>query len=348
MKSKRLTSLSRGGGCGCKIEPKVLHEILKDTIKMPIPDEVIVGINTSDDAAVYQINENQVLIATTDFFTPIVDDPEHFGEIAATNAISDVYAMGGKPIFALAIVCMPTKILTTEQISKILNGGKKICIKAGIPIVGGHTIDSEEPIYGLIVLGLASPENIRKNSNAKIGNKLILGKPIGMGIYSSALKRGQLPENYYSIMISNATQLNSIGANSFVLSKSFAITDVTGFGLAGHAWEIANGSKTDLQIFWNKVPILPGVKDLIKLGFVTGASQRNWESFKDKVVINSSLKLDDRNLIFDPQTSGGLLIAVDSVYVDEILKEFKKNHYIAAEIGEIIERKTEFSKVFVE
>ena len=338
MNKIRLTELSNGGGCGCKIEPAILSEILKNTIKMPMPDELIVGIETSDDAAVYQLNENQALIATTDFFMPIVDDPEHFGAIAATNAISDVYAMGGKPIIALAIVGMPISTISTDTISKILSGGKKICLAAGIPIAGGHTIDSTEPIYGLVVLGLVHPTKIKKNSNAKIGDKLVLGKPIGMGIYSSALKKNALSKTQYSIMLKFGTQLNSIGYDLALTSYVSSITDVTGFGLAGHAWEMAKGSNHDIKIFWDNVPLLPGINDLSSKGFVTGASYRNLNSFEEKVVLNPKLSSIAKNLLFDPQTSGGLLVSVNASQVDNVLKEFEKKGYVAGEVGEVVQK----------
>ena len=335
MKKIRLTELSNGGGCGCKIEPSILSEILKSTTKMPIPDELIVGIETSDDAAVYQLNQTQALIATTDFFMPIVDNPEHFGAIAATNAISDVYAMGGKPIFALAVVGMPISKMSTETISKILTGGRKICSSAGIPIAGGHTIDSTEPIYGLVVLGLIHPKKIKKNSNAKEGEKLILGKPIGMGVYSAALKKNFLSESQYLTMLKFGTQLNSIGYHLSSSSFVSSITDVTGFGLAGHAWEMANGSNHDIDLFWNNVPLLPDIHDLVLKGFITGASHRNFNSFKTKVVLSPKLSCATKNLLFDPQTSGGLLVSVDSSKVSNILKEFKEKGYVAAEVGEV-------------
>jgi selenide,water dikinase len=338
MKNVKLTELSNGGGCGCKIEPRILTEILKNTINMPIPDELVVGIETSDDAAVYLLNETQALIATTDFFMPIVDDPIHFGAIAATNAISDVYAMGGKPILALAIVGMPISIIPTETISKILDGGRKICADAGIPIAGGHTIESSEPIYGLVVLGLVHPANIKKNSNAKIGDKLLLGKPIGMGIYSSALKKNALSVEQYSLMIKYGTQLNSIGHELSLLSSVSSITDVTGFGLAGHAWEMAKGCSHDIKIFWDKVPLLPGVNELVAKGFLTGASQRNFKSFEEKIIFGSKLKETEKNILFDPQTSGGLLVSVEKIHVENILENFEKKGFVAAEIGEVIKK----------
>ncbi len=343
----KLTELSNGGGCGCKIEPRILNRILKNTTNMRIPEELLVGIETSDDAAVYQLNENQALIATTDFFSPIVDNPEHFGAIAATNAISDVYAMGGKPIIALAIVGMPIKLLTTKTISRILDGGKKICIKAGIPIAGGHTIDSSEPIYGLVVLGLVHPANVKKNNSSKVGDKLLLGKPIGMGIYSSALKKNSLSDFQYSKMVEFGTQLNSIGYDFSMMSSVSAITDVTGFGLAGHAWEMAKGSNCDIRIFWDQVPLLPGISELVSKGFVTGASERNLKSFQEKISFISKLNVAEKNILFDPQTSGGLLVSVEKHHVDNTLEIFRNKGFSAAEIGEVVNKSSNIPKILI-
>ena len=244
----RLSSLSHGGGCGCKIAPGVLSEILKGTARMPIPPELLVGIETADDAAVYQLNDEQALIATTDFFMPIVDDPYDFGRIAATNAISDVYAMGGKPILALALVGMPISVLSTATIGRILAGGEAVCREAGIPIAGGHTIDSVEPIYGLVALGLVHPKRVKRNADAKVGDVLILGKPLGVGILSAALKKELLDADGYRQMIATTTKLNTPGPELAALDGVHALTDVTGFGLAGHALELARGAKLDVVI----------------------------------------------------------------------------------------------------
>jgi selenide,water dikinase len=238
----RLTSLSHGGGCGCKIAPGVLSSILKGTSAMPIPPELLVGIETSDDAAVYQLNDEQALIATTDFFMPIVDDPFDFGRIAATNAISDVYAMGGTPIMALALVAMPIAVLSLETIGRILEGGASVCRAAGIPIAGGHTIDSVEPIYGLVALGLVHPARVKKNASARVGDRLVLGKPIGVGVLSAALKKEQLDAAAYAQMMAVTTQLNTPGPVLSALAGVHAMTDVTGFALAGHALELARGA----------------------------------------------------------------------------------------------------------
>ena len=263
----RLTSLSHGGGCGCKIAPGVLAEILKGSSGFPLPPELLVGIETADDAAVYQLNDEQALIATTDFFMPIVDDPFDFGRIAATNAISDVYAMGGKPILALALVGMPIAQLSTQTIGRILDGGAAVCRAAGIPIAGGHTIDSVEPIYGLVALGLVHPSRVKRNADAQLGDVLVLGKPLGVGVYSAALKKEQLSAEGYAAMIAATTKLNTPGPELAALDGVHALTDVTGFGLAGHALELARGAKACVEINWPKVPLLPGVRALAEAGF---------------------------------------------------------------------------------
>ncbi len=262
----RLSSLSHGGGCGCKIAPGVLSEILKGTRGMPIPKELLVGIETADDAAVYKLNDQQALIATTDFFMPIVDDPFDFGRIAATNAISDVYAMGGTPIMALALVGMPINVLPLETIGLILKGGESMCAEAGIPIAGGHTIDSVEPIYGLVVLGLVHPDKVKRNSDARVGDALILGKPLGVGILSAALKKDALPAEGYAQMIDNTTRLNKPGIALSAMDGVHALTDITGFGLAGHGLELARGANSTVVIDWAKVPLLDGVREMASQG----------------------------------------------------------------------------------
>jgi selenide,water dikinase len=332
----RLTSLSHGGGCGCKIAPAVLSEILKGTLQMPIPKELMVGIATADDAAVYKINDEQALIATTDFFMPIVDDPYDFGRIAATNAISDVYAMGGKPILALALVGMPINVLSTDTIGKILAGGASVCNTAGIPIAGGHTIDSVEPIYGLVVLGLIHPDRVKRNDGARKGDVMVLGKPIGVGILSAALKKEALDAIGYESMLSNATKLNTPGPELAELSGVHALTDVTGFGLAGHALEIARGAKLSAHIKWADVPLLPNVSALIKAGMVTGASGRNWEGYGNEIKLAAGLPADCQTLLSDPQTSGGLLVCCSPEAVPEVLAVFGRHGFNdAAVIGSI-------------
>jgi len=333
----RLTSLSHGGGCGCKIAPGVLSEILKGLSAMPVPKELLVGIETADDAAVYLLNDEQALIATTDFFMPIVDDPFDFGRIAATNAISDVYAMGGTPIMALAIVGMPVNVLSTETIAKILDGGQSVCREAGIPIAGGHTIDSVEPIYGLVVMGLVHPKRIKRNGDAKLGDRLILGKPLGVGVLSAALKKDALDAEGYAQMIANTTKLNTPGPDLAALDGVHGLTDITGFGLAGHALEMARGAKAAIHIQMDRVPLLPGVRELAAQGMVTGASGRNWDAFGAEVKLGSNLHPVDQALLSDPQTSGGLLVACTPESVDAVLAIFARHGFdAAADVGEIV------------
>ena len=334
----RLTSLSHGGGCGCKIAPGLLSEILKNTNRLPMPPELLVGIETADDAAVYQLTDEIALIATTDFFMPIVDDPFDFGRIAAANAISDVYAMGGKPIMALALVGMPINVLSTEVIGRILEGGESVCRAAGIPIAGGHTIDSVEPIYGLVVMGLIHPSKVKRNADAKAGDVLVLGKPLGVGVLSAALKKDQLSAEGYKQMISNTTQLNKPGIALADLKGVHALTDVTGFGLAGHGLELARGAKCSVQIDWAKVPLLPEVRELAAQGIVTGASGRNWASYGADVTLPAGFAEADRALLTDPQTSGGLLVSCAPAQVDDVLAIFKCGGFAhAAVIGRVVD-----------
>ena len=332
----RLTSLSHGGGCGCKIAPGVLSEILKGTAAMPIPKELLVGIETADDAAVYQLNDEQALIATTDFFMPIVDDPFDFGRIAATNAISDVYAMGGKPILALALVGMPINVLSTATIGRVLEGGASVCREAGIPIAGGHTIDSVEAIYGLVALGLVHPKRVKRNADARPGDLLVLGKPLGVGVMSAALKQGKLGEAGYAQMIATATKLNTPGPDLAALPGVHALTDVTGFGLAGHTLELARGAGCQARIDWASVPLLGGVRGLAGQGFVTGASGRNWAGYGADVALPAGFAAVDQALLTDPQTSGGLLVSCEPAALDAVLAVFRAQGFAqAAVIGTV-------------
>jgi len=328
----RLTSLSHGGGCGCKIAPGVLSEILKGTVAMPVPKELLVGIETADDAAVYQLNDEQALIATTDFFMPIVDDPIDFGRIAATNAISDVYAMGGRPIMALALVGMPINVLSTQTIGKILEGGASVCRAAGIPIAGGHTIDSVEAIYGLVAIGLVHPKHVKRNADARPGDVLILGKPIGVGVMSAALKKGELGEAGYAQMIATTTRLNTPGPDLAALPGVHALTDITGFGLAGHTLELARGARCEVSIDWRSVPQLDGVRALAARGFITGASERNWAGYGHDVALPQGFDLVDRALLTDPQTSGGLLVSCDPSAVDAVMAVFRRHGFEQAAV----------------
>ena len=332
----RLTSLSHGGGCGCKIAPGVLSEILKGATHMPIPPQLLVGIETADDAAVYQLNDEQAIIATTDFFMPIVDDPFDFGRIAATNAISDVYAMGGTPIMALALVGMPINVLPLETIAKVLEGGQAVCREAGIPIAGGHTIDSVEPIYGLVVLGLIHPKQIKRNAHARVGDRLVLGKPLGVGILSAALKKDALSPEGYAQMIANTTQLNTPGPALAQIDGVHALTDITGFGLAGHALEMARGANACIHIHMPRVPLLGGVRDWAAQGMVTGASERNWAAYGHEAIIDPALDAIDQALLSDPQTSGGLLVACAPEAVESVLNTFHRHGFShAADVGHI-------------
>ena len=328
----RLTSLSHGGGCGCKIAPGVLSEILKGTAAMPIPKELLVGIETADDAAVYRLNDEQALIATTDFFMPIVDDPFDFGRIAATNAISDVYAMGGRPILALALVGMPINVLSTQTIGRVLEGGASVCRSAGIPIAGGHTIDSVEAIYGLVALGLVHPRRVKRNADARPGDVLVLGKALGVGVMSAALKKGELGEAGYAQMIATTTKLNTPGPDLAAIDGVHALTDVTGFGLAGHALELARGARCTVHIDWAAVPLLQGVRTLAGQGFVTGASGRNWAGYGHDVDVPASLGAEDRALLTDPQTSGGLLVSCERGALDAVLAAFRRHGFDAAAV----------------
>jgi selenide,water dikinase len=333
----RLTSLSHGGGCGCKIAPGVLSQILKTTTAMPLPPELLVGIETSDDAAVYQLNAEQALIATTDFFMPIVDNPFDFGRIAATNAISDVYAMGGTPIMALALVGMPINVLSLETIGQILAGGASVCKAAGIPIAGGHTIDSVEPIYGLVAMGLVHPQRVKRNADACVGDRLILGKPLGVGILSAALKKEKLDAAGYARMLDVTTQLNTPGPELAALDGVHAMTDVTGFGLAGHALEVARGARCVVQVNWANVPFIAGVRELAAAGMVTGASGRNWAGYGSEVDLPAGFSATDQALLSDPQTSGGLLVTCAPEAVDAVLAVFARHGFgAAADIGYIV------------
>ncbi|WP_048441403.1 selenide, water dikinase SelD [Caenimonas sp. SL110] len=336
MTEPRLTSLSHGGGCGCKIAPGVLSEILKGTARMPMPKELLVGIETADDAAVYQLNDEQALIATTDFFMPIVDDPFDFGRIAATNAISDVYAMGGRPIMALALVGMPINVLSTATIGRVLEGGESVCQQAGIPIAGGHTIDSVEAIYGLVVMGLIHPKRVKRNSDAQAGDVLVLGKPLGVGVLSAALKKEALDAQGYAQMIDTTTRLNTPGPELAALEGVHALTDITGFGLAGHALELARGAKLEVRIDWSSVPLLAGARDLADRGFVTGASGRNWAGYGESIALPTGFGATDQALLTDPQTSGGLLVSCSPQAVDEVLAIFARHGFDqAAVVGEM-------------
>ncbi len=336
----RLTSLSHGGGCGCKISPAILADLLRRSAAAAphaLPRAgLLVGTETGDDAAVYQLNDGQALIATTDFFMPIVDDPFDFGRIAATNALSDVYAMGGRPILALALLAMPVNVLPAEIIREVLRGGETVCAQAGIPIAGGHSIDSVEPIYGLAALGLVHPRHVQRNSGAQAGDALILGKPLGVGILSAALKKAALTPAAYRQLIDTTTRLNSAGPDLGTLAGVHAMTDVTGFGLLGHLLGMCRGAGLGARVHLGQVPEIEGVRELLREGYVTGASARNWASYGDEVHLASDLTPFDQALLCDPQTSGGLLIACAPEAVPAALRIFGREGFgQAAAIGEM-------------
>ena len=333
----RLTQFSHGGGCGCKIAPGILTELLAATPLRALPKDLLVGTESSDDAAVYRLNDAQALVATTDFFTPIVDDPYDFGRIAATNALSDIYAMGGTPIMALAIVGMPLDKLPLEVIQKILAGGESVCALAGITIAGGHSIDVLEPIYGLVGLGLVHPDNVKRNDRAKAGDVLILGKPLGVGILSAALKKGKLSTAGYAQMIAYTTRLNTPGMALSRLPGVHAMTDVTGFGLAGHLLEICRGSKLGAQVHFDDLPIIEEALAWAKEGTKTGATDRNWNGYGKEVRLAAGAPEWQRVLITDPQTSGGLLVACAPEAEAEVLAEFERQGFDAAcRIGQMV------------
>jgi selenide,water dikinase len=331
----RLTELSHGGGCGCKLAPAVLQEILA---KMPAPaglGNLLVGTETDDDAAVYRINDHQALVATTDFFMPIVDDPFDFGRIAATNALSDVYAMGGTPIMALAVVGMPVDKLPVDFIQQILAGGASVCTAAGIPVAGGHSIDSPEPIYGLVALGLVDPSRLIRNSTARPGDKIILTKALGAGIYSSALKRQELSPSLYDEMLASMTQLNAVGAEMQEVRGVHAMTDVTGFGLLGHLLEMCRGAELSAEVNFAAVPLFAEAQRMAELGIGTGGAKRNWKSYGLDVEIPAEAPEWWRGILCDPQTSGGLLIACSSQAAPEVIDLLRSRYFDrSAVVGE--------------
>jgi selenide, water dikinase len=331
----RLTEFSHGGGCGCKIAPAVLSDMLSTMPLRGVLPDLLVGTETADDAAVYRLNDTQALVATTDFFTPVVDDPYDFGRIAATNAISDIYAMGARPIMALALVGMPLEKLPVSVIRRVLEGGESVCAQAGIPVAGGHSIDTLEPIYGLVALGLVHPDRVKKNSSGKAGDVLILGKPLGIGILSAAIKKGKLSAAGYAQMLDWTTRLNTPGEALGAMSAVHALTDVTGFGLAGHLLEMCRGAKLGAEVKFDALPLIGEALEWAKQGVATGASDRNWKGYGHEVDFQG----EDwkRKLLSDPQTSGGLLVACAPEAEGAVLAEFKKCGFAEARtIGRLV------------
>jgi selenide,water dikinase len=324
--SIRLTQYSHGAGCGCKIAPKVLDEILKTNISTPDNKNLLVGNSSKDDAAVYDLENGMALISTTDFFMPIVDDAFDFGRIAAANSISDVYAMGGKPLLAIAVLGWPVEKLPVELAQKIIDGGRTICNEAGIPLAGGHSIDSPEPIFGLAVTGIVNKEDLKKNNSAEEGDLIFLTKPLGVGILSTAQKRGLLKEGHLQIMIDQMTMLNKTGEALGKIKGVTAMTDVTGFGLFGHLIEMAEGSGLSAEIYYDKIPVADGVKEYISQRIFPDATTRNWSSYSDKIKFEKGVNVMEAfTLLPDPQTNGGLLISVKENAKDEVISLFKKS-----------------------
>ena len=332
-----LTSLAQGGGCGCKLSPSVLSSLLQAS-GAPFPPELMIHAATRDDAAVYRLSDDQAIVATTDFFAPIVDDPYMFGRIAAANALSDIYAMGARPIFSLALLGAPVAKLSEDTIRQVLEGGRSMAESAGAPIAGGHSIDTKEPIYGLAAIGIAHPDRILSNAGAKPGDVLILGKPLGVGIYSAAQKKGVLDWNEYEQMLAAMTRLNTPGLELAELDGVHAVTDVTGFGLLGHVLEMCRASRVSAELNWADIPFLSAAESFARDGFVTGASERNWDSVSLEIQNADSIPGLQRTLLSDPQTSGGLLAACVKQNSARVLDLFHRaGHDDAAVIGRVTE-----------
>lgn len=333
--SVKLTTLTTKGGCGCKIGPADLSEVLRSLPPSPHDPNLLVGLDTSDDAGVYKLTEDLAIVQTLDFFTPIVDDPYDFGQIAATNAISDVYAMGGKPITALNIVAFPIANLEKSILSDILRGAADKLIEAGVTLVGGHSIDDQEPKFGLAVTGTVHPNKVRTNAGAQIGDKLVLTKPIGVGIYTTSLKNGLLTDEEVKQVTTLMTTLNKTASEVMSLFDVHAATDVTGFGLLGHATEMAKASKVSIQITANDVPVLPRTKELAEAGKIPGGTKNNFVHVADDVTYSDKLDQIDRYILCDAVTSGGLLISLPSEQVDQMISELKEKGVNASIIGEV-------------
>ncbi len=338
----RLTQFCEGAGCGCKISPKVLSAILHSEMVFSSDPLLLVGNDNRDDAAVYDLGTGSAIISTTDFFTPIVDDPFTFGRIAATNAISDVYAMGGKPLLAIAILGWPVNVLSAEIAQKVLDGGRSVCAEAGINLAGGHSIESPEPIFGLAVTGLVDTDKLKRNDSATAGCKLLLTKPIGVGILTTAQKHGILSDEDAKVAIDIMSELNIIGTELANIPGVRAMTDVTGFGLLGHLVEMCEGANLSAEIEYAKVPKLPMLDKYLADKTIPGGTYRNWESYGSKINLpDPSLK----NILCDPQTSGGLLLAVSPESEKEVLEVLKQNGIETEVFGEFIERKENLIKV---
>ena len=334
--SVKLTQYSHGAGCGCKIAPRDLEEILKTNLEFPQTNNLLVGNNSKDDAAVYDMGNGTALISTTDFFMPIVDDAFDFGRIAAANSISDVYAMGGKPLMAIAILGWPINKLSPELAQKVLEGGRTICREAGIPLAGGHSIDSTEPIFGLAVSGIVSTENLKRNDTAREGDYLFLTKPLGVGILSTAQKRGLLQQEHLPLLIDQMSTLNIAGESLGRIKGVTAMTDVTGFGLLGHLIEIVEGSGLSAEIYYDRIPVIDGVKEYISQRIFPDATTRNWSSYGEKVKFEKGVNVMEAfTLLPDPQTNGGLLISVSEDALPEVKSTLGDNAYL---IGKLLKQ----------
>jgi selenide,water dikinase len=344
MENIKLTQYSHGAGCGCKISPKILDEILHSNFSMPDNDRLIVGNHSKDDAAVYDLKNGTALISTTDFFMPIVDDPFNFGRIASANAISDVYAMGGSPIMAIAILGWPINVIPPKVATKVIEGSKSICLEAGIPLAGGHSIDSPEPIFGLAVNGLVDIKHLKQNNTAQSGDLLLLTKPIGVGILTTAEKKGILKEQHKMLAANQMMRLNKVGALLSKIEGVHAMTDVTGFGLLGHLIEMAEGSGLSAMVDFNQVPLISNeLPDYVQQGSVPGGTNRNWDSYGHKVHFNEDASSGlYKNILADPQTSGGLLISVAEKSYDEVVEVLSANGLedFAKPIGQITEKES--------
>jgi selenide, water dikinase len=344
----KLTQYSHGGGCGCKIAPGVLEEILQSQFAFPDNKNLLVGNHSKDDAAVYDLGNGTAVISTTDFFMPIVNDPFDFGRIASANAISDVYAMGGKPIMAIAILGWPIDKLPASVAQKVLEGSRSICAEAGIPLAGGHSIDTPEPIFGLAVTGTVDIKNLKQNNTAKEGDVLFITKKLGVGIVSTAQKRELVSEEHFSSLLKQLTQLNSLGEKFGKLNGVNAMTDVTGFGLLGHLTEMAEGSMVTAEIFYENLSILDGAKDYLAKKVIPGATNRNWNSISDKVVFDSGINQQEAiHLLSDPQTNGGLLISVCESAVEEVKTILMQNGYedFAKPFGKMVAKNEQVIRV---
>lgn len=335
----RLTEYSHGAGCGCKISPKILDRILASKLTLPTDGNVLVGNSSKDDAAAYDIGNGQVILSTTDFFMPIADDPFDFGCIAATNAISDIYAMGGKPIMAIAILGWPVDVLPPEVAQQVIDGGRQACADAGIMLAGGHSIDSPEPIFGLAVTGIVAKEQLKQNNTATVGCRLYLTKPLGVGILTTAQKQKKLRVEDQFLARDVMCQMNTVGAEVATLPGVAAITDVTGFGLMGHLLEMCEGSGVNAVLSEQQIPLLAPVRDYIALGCLPGGTTRNFDAYGDQL---APLSDEQRALFCDPQTSGGLLIAVQPEHAQELEQVLSAAGVYAQSIGELIEARDDY------